>query len=197
VDNSAGLFFAYLSGTLRKNNKVFLFLTSSLELPSSSTLYIEVDHDGVSFTIGGFTLGKLPLYKVTTDASSITSIEDNRTWLKLDSFEEGETQKISASTFNIEKRITTYLADTSANHVDLILPIASLMKNITLTFRHVDGTYAMTVYRSGDSKIEFNGNEYVEAMSDNIGTWFSLKSDGTNYHVVMDSGLTELNFAVI
>ena len=86
-----------------------------------------------------------------------------------------------------------YLADTTSNHVKLVLPLAATSENFEFTFRHVKGTNAMNVERSEMDVIMWNDQAWEGITTDVKGTWFTLKCDGVLWHVTIDSGLTEAN----
>ncbi len=106
---------------------------------------------------------------------------------------EGPVQVFSLNEVNVSLDVQNYHADCNANHVGFILPTAAQFAGITFHFRHIRGTYAMTVYRSNTALIMFNNTPATEITTDVPGTWLSLKYDGTNYHVCADSGLTLAN----
>jgi len=81
--STTGLTFAYNGGNLRLNNVVTPVTAGTVTLTASTTNYIEVDSSGtVSVNQAGFTAGRIPLFTVTTGASSITSSTDERAWLQ-------------------------------------------------------------------------------------------------------------------
>ena len=192
-NNSSDLFFHYTSGKIRINNQVINIEAGQIELQPQVINYIGINQSGIYSQLGGFKTRSYPIYKVTTDTTKPIEILDLRSWLNIDFLKEGDILNISSSTLNILNHITSYLADTSSNHVDLILPSAALCINITFTFNMVKGTNALTIYRSGSDKISFNDEDYNEVMVDTIGDWFSIKSDGDKFYVISHKNLTELN----
>ena len=107
------------------------------------------------------------------------------------------TESFTISTFTAAEQNVgstgVHLADTTSNHVKFVLPLAASNTNKEFTFRHVKGTNAMNVERSEMDIIMFNDLEWEGITTDVKGTWFTLKSDGTAWHVVRDSGLTVAN----
>lgn len=93
----------------------------------------------------------------------------------------------------VESSFEDYLADCTGNHVKFVLPLASQSKHISYRFRHIGGTYAMNVERTGDDKVYHNLSEWLGVTTDTPGTWFVLKSDGHDWIIVTDSGLDSAN----
>jgi hypothetical protein len=89
--------------------------------------------------------------------------------------------------------IRTYIANTLDGHVKFVLPDALMAKGTPLTYRHNKGSYAMNVERAGSANIIWNGAEWAGVTSITIGTWLTVVSDGTDYYIVQDSGITEDN----
>lgn len=81
VPGTTGLTWSYYGGTFTKADGTRVQIANgTLTLTASSTLYLQANPaDGVvSAVTGAFTAGYLPLYKVVTGTSSVTSIEDWR-----------------------------------------------------------------------------------------------------------------------
>lgn len=76
---SSALTWAYYGAVLMISGVPTRFANGSLSLPASSTCYIEATAAGaVSYNTTGWTSGRMPLYKVVTGASTVTSYEDFR-----------------------------------------------------------------------------------------------------------------------
>lgn len=81
VPGTTGLIWAYYGGAFKTSGGTLTMLSNAtLSLAASSTLYIEANPaDGtVAAVATAFTTGNIPLYKVITGASTITSYEDWR-----------------------------------------------------------------------------------------------------------------------
>ena len=87
----------------------------------------------------------------------------------------------------------SYIADATSNHVKFVLPDAATYEGAEYTFRHISGTFAMNVERSGLDLVILDGFSWEGVTTDEPGTWFTLQSDGTSWYVTRDSGLTIAN----
>jgi hypothetical protein len=80
ASTTTGLTFGFRAGLIRKNNTIVVVAGGALGMVASQTNYVEVDDAGtVASNTAGFTSGKIPLWMVVTDGSSITSVTDKRT----------------------------------------------------------------------------------------------------------------------
>lgn len=76
---TSALTWAYYGGVLMISGTPTRIANGSLSLAASSTVYIEVTTAGVvSSNTTGWTSGRMPLYKIVTGASTVTSYEDFR-----------------------------------------------------------------------------------------------------------------------
>lgn len=76
---TTGVTFGHRAGLIRQNNTVNVVSAGTVVLPVNDVSYIEIDGAGViTDNIVGFTAGKVPLFQVTTDATSITDVIDYR-----------------------------------------------------------------------------------------------------------------------
>jgi len=197
LENTSGLHFAYKEGILRQDNVINTFSDDVLELTNNTSNYIEVDKEGVITKVGGFTRGKLALYKVVTSGGEIESVEDKRTWLNLDtpgengsSTEFRDIATITTTPEDVHPNTVTYLGDTTSSNIEMSLPDPSTVPNMPFTFRKItDDGNAFTIIRT-DGKIKFNNSLIDVCTLISEGQWVQLISDGTNYNVVIDSGLT-------
>lgn len=81
---SLGLVWGYLGGRIYLNGAPVVIASGTLTLPASQTCYVEVGSNGaVSFNTTSFSAERVPLYRIVTGASSITSYEDHRSPLLL------------------------------------------------------------------------------------------------------------------
>lgn len=191
LDSTSGLHFAYKEGSFRRNNTTYNISGGNIELAPNNTNYIELSQAGISSNIGGFTLGRIPLYKATTGDNSIISVEDQRSWLNIDVIGERSIRIITAYEYNAHPNTEVYLGDTSSNNSVVILPHADIVENYSFTFRKIKDVNAFNIERTGEGvKIMFNGEEFDLITLEDIGSWVTIKSDGSNYQVVSDSGLT-------
>ena len=81
ASSSAALTWAYYGGTISVDGALTQIANGSLSLTASTTCYVESDRTGsVSFNTSGFTAGRIPLYQITTGASTVTNYIDYRCW---------------------------------------------------------------------------------------------------------------------
>jgi hypothetical protein len=81
-DNDSGLTFAYKAGRLFNGTAIVSVAAGTVLLSSSTTNYVEVSRAGVvSKNTVGFTAGSIPLYEITTGASTITAVANRKTLL--------------------------------------------------------------------------------------------------------------------
>lgn len=79
VGTSSGLTFGYYGGTTYVDGALTTISNGTLVLTASSTNYIETTRTGViSANTTGFTTGRIPLYTLVTNGSSITGYTDHR-----------------------------------------------------------------------------------------------------------------------
>lgn len=79
AQTTAGLVWGYLGGRTYLAGAAVVFPNATLTLPASQTNYIEVSIAGVVLSnTSGFSLDRVPLYKVTTGTATITGYEDHR-----------------------------------------------------------------------------------------------------------------------
>lgn len=80
---TSGTTFGYKGGSVRYNNTTKIISSGTRALNSSTTSYIEVNPvtGNISHNTTGFSIGSIPLWEVTTDTTTITSIIDKRTIL--------------------------------------------------------------------------------------------------------------------
>lgn len=82
--SSSGLAWDYFGGRILVDGVSTAIANGSVTLTASTTNYVEATRAGVvSFNVTAFTAGSVALYKVVTGASTVTSYEDHRPWLKL------------------------------------------------------------------------------------------------------------------
>lgn len=90
----AGLSLNYAAGRVRSDNTVVSVSASSISLTDDSTNFVEVDATGtVSSNVSGFTSGRVPIGTVVTAGGSISTVNDKRAWLDV------ETGTLSNSNF--------------------------------------------------------------------------------------------------
>lgn len=76
---SLGLVWGYLGGRIYVNGAPVVIANGTLTLAANQICYVEVSSTGaVSVNTNGFSADKLPLYRVTTGATSVTNYEDHR-----------------------------------------------------------------------------------------------------------------------
>ncbi|MDX1532727.1 MAG: hypothetical protein R3230_00815 [Nitrosopumilaceae archaeon] len=89
IDNTSGLNFGVKEGKLRLGSTVVTIVASVVAIPASDVSIVAVYTDPSINEIRVYdelavpTSGVIPLFKVTTDGSSITDVEDLRTWVDL------------------------------------------------------------------------------------------------------------------
>lgn len=84
--NHSGLNFAYKAGRVRNDNVVTSTASGTITLPpSTANNYIEVNPTTgvVTTNTSGFTSNRIPLFRVTTGAGTIGTVDDKRTWASL------------------------------------------------------------------------------------------------------------------
>jgi len=92
----------------------------------------------------------------------------------------------------------TYLADCTSNHVKFVLPDPSTCIGQTFKFRHIKGdSFTMTVERTVGNIVVDEVNSTLISSEGLVGFWFTLESDGTDFYLISDSGLTITNLDVI
>ena len=97
--------------------------------------------------------------------------------------------KTTVTEFNVNLDNDTYLADTTSNHVKFVLPNPTNCENKVFQFRHIKGTNTMTIERSvGDIYWNDSACSLISSEGDK-GFWFTIKSDGTDFHIISDSGI--------
>lgn len=85
VSTTTGLVFGYRAAVIRDDAIVTSVAAGTVNLIATAVNYVEVDSSGnVSVNTTGYTSGRIPLWKITTDATSITALEDNRTHIFFD-----------------------------------------------------------------------------------------------------------------
>ncbi|HXE60891.1 MAG TPA: hypothetical protein VN607_09295, partial [Gemmatimonadaceae bacterium] len=77
---TTGLVYGYNGGEIIDATGSFSHIASgTITLADNATNYVERQEDGtVSSNISGFTLGRIPMAKVTTASGAITAVEDDR-----------------------------------------------------------------------------------------------------------------------
>ncbi len=86
TNTTTGLTFGFKAGKVRNDNVVTDTASGTLTLsPSASNTYIQVNPSTgvVSSNLSGFTSNFIPLFRVTTNATDITVVDDKRTWASL------------------------------------------------------------------------------------------------------------------
>lgn len=96
---------------------------------------------------------------------------------------------VSSAETLVNGNIETYLGNAVSNNVNVILPLASSVKDFSFTFRHIGGLNAFTIFRSGTDSLNFNALIGIEITLLNPGEWATLKSNGINYYCTADSGI--------
>lgn len=82
--SSSGLAWDYFGGRILVDGVSTAIANGTVTLTASTTNYVESTRAGVvSNNIVAFTAGSVALYRVVTGASTVTSYEDHRPWLKL------------------------------------------------------------------------------------------------------------------
>ena len=82
--SSSGLSWDYFGGRVLVDGVSSAIANGTITLTASTTNYVEATRAGVvSNNITAFTPGSVALYKIVTGASTVTSYEDHRPWVKL------------------------------------------------------------------------------------------------------------------
>ena len=95
--------------------------------------------------------------------------------------------KTSDAETNVSSSYNSYLGDTSGGNVGFVLPAAATHNGFLVRFRKTHANNALSVYRSGDNNIIHNEDIVTSVSLLAEGDWVSVQSDGTNWHVIMDS----------
>lgn len=78
----SGLTWGYYGGWMLVDGVLTEIANGTVALSASSTNYVEATRAGaVSKNTSGFTAGSIPLYVVTTGTSTVSSYDDQRTWV--------------------------------------------------------------------------------------------------------------------
>jgi len=84
ISTTTGLIFGYKSGKIITDNNSIVVAAGTVSLITNSINYIEIDSIGNIYNnTTGFTSGKIHLWKLTTNSSSITVYEDVRNWVEI------------------------------------------------------------------------------------------------------------------
>jgi len=106
--------------------------------------------------------------------------------------------KSSAAEVLVSIDNSTHLADCTSNHVKFVLPDPSTCIGQTFKFRHIKGdSFTMTVERTVGNIVVDEVNSTLISSEGLVGFWFTLESDGTDFYLILDSGLTTTNLDVI
>jgi hypothetical protein len=177
--SSSGLSFDYFGGRFIVDGVSTAIANGTIALTASTTNYIEATRSGVvSKNTSAFTPGSIALYKVVTGASTVTSYEDHRPWVKLGS---GKLSRSFASAANITLTHAESLCDilefTSGVDItatrDVVLPLAAkqytVFNNVTaarsIRFIGATGT-GITVANGMRSIIYADGTNIVRVTAD-------------------------------
>lgn len=108
----SGLNFGYKAGKVQNDNVVTATVAGTTLLAASSTNYVEV-HPGtgvVSDNTVGFTVGRIPLFTVTTTGSAISVVTDMRSWARAGGSGGGHAQNTDLGTdaaeFKLNRLVT-------------------------------------------------------------------------------------------
>lgn len=153
--SSSGLTWGYYGGAFLVDGVVTQIVNGTVALSASATNYIEVTRAGVvSKNTTGFSVGSTPLYAVGTDASSVTSYDDWRTWGALPR-QQGRLVKAMANTnqtLNHSEARCDILEATGALTAarDLIVPLNPRQWTV---FANVSGGFGVRVIGGSGSGI--------------------------------------------
>ncbi len=106
---------------------------------------------------------------------------------------------VSDEIINIEGKIGTYLIDTRLHMVDLILPSASKLNNLSFTFKFVHqgiDQYPFKLERSGEDVIIVDGEEWTGISCDRLGSYFTLAVTNNIYYLTSYSSIEDLHNVV-
>jgi len=108
----SGLNFGYKAGKVHNDNVVTSTTAGTTLLAASSTNYVEV-HPGtgvVSDNVVGFTVGRIPLFTVTTTGGAINVVTDLRTWARAGGAGGGHAQNTDLGTDAAEFKLNRLVA---------------------------------------------------------------------------------------
>lgn len=108
----SGLNFGYKAGKVQNDNVVTSTVAGTTLLAASSTNYVEV-HPGtgvVTDNVVGFTVGRIPLFTVTTSGGAILVVTDVRSWARAGGAGGGHTQNTDLGTDAAEFKLNRLVA---------------------------------------------------------------------------------------
>jgi hypothetical protein len=162
--SSSGLSWDYFGGRLPVDGVSTAIANGTVTLTASTTNYVEATRAGVvSKNTTAFTPGSIALYKVVTGASTVTSYEDHRPWLKL---APGRLVRNIASDANITllhgEALNDILEFTSATLTatrNVVLPLAA--KQYTVFNNSTGGQSLQFIGASGTGVTVANGKRAI------------------------------------
>jgi hypothetical protein len=96
--NTSGLTFGYYGGVMFVNGAVTAIASGTVLLTGSASNYVESTYAGVvSTNTTGFTAGRIPLYTITTLASTIDTVTPARAWVNPKYIQQKASVSITAS----------------------------------------------------------------------------------------------------
>ena len=127
VSTTTGVTYGYRAGTVRAGSTITIVAASTIGLTVSTINYLEVASDGtITVNTTGFTLGRIPLWKLTTDGAGIIGRDDMRSMLTTDNASEVEfTPTTEINENNVQDAIVTAYADAKGTAVAMSVVFGS------------------------------------------------------------------------
>jgi uncharacterized protein YaiE (UPF0345 family) len=170
--SSSGLSWDYFGARILVDGVSTDIANGSVMLSASTTNYVESTRAGVvSKNTTGFTAGSIALYKVVAGASTVTSYEDHRPWLKL---APGKLARAIASDANI-----------TLTHAEALCDILEFTSGVSLTAtRNVVLPLAAKQYTVFNNTTGAQSLQFIGASGTGItvanGKRAIIYADGTN-----------------
>lgn len=170
--SSSGLSWDYFGGRVPIDGTATEIANGTVTLTASQTNYVEATRAGVvSANTTAFTAGSIALYKVVTGASTVTSYEDHRPWVRLGI---GQLDKVLASD-----------ANATLTHAEAINDVLNITSSVSLTATRdvvlplAEKWYFVYNGTTGGQSIRFIGASGTGITVAN-GVRTIIQADGTN-----------------
>lgn len=152
----SGLTWGFYGGTMPVDGvltQIYLSTSNTTLLSASTTTYLELTRSGViNKATGSFTPGNIRLYEIVTDASTVTSYTDYRSWAHL-----GMTSNASVAVTGADVTLTA--AQASCRHLTTTGVLTGNRNVIVpnnwegIVFCNNTGAYTTTIKTSGGSGV--------------------------------------------
>lgn len=176
---TTGLTWGFTGGPIFTGGARSYIANGTITLTASTTNYVEADAAGVVTVATSQTAGKMPLYKVVTGASTVTSYEDHRSPVAMAAF---FFQYVAAAMADANQTLTQAQALCATIECTGALTagrnlVAPTARRRFVVFNNTTGGFAVTVKTAA-------GTGFAVAMGDRA----TVESDGTNIVLIANSG---------